>query len=608
MIQPKALVLYKQSPAQVASMDGDKIIINVQSGTKKVRPKDISLLHPGPLNSLADLEVMEGAPEEAWELFQGEAPLAEDLAELIYGEFSPSSAWSIYLLLNRTPWFKGTFDKIEVSTHEEREVREKADREKKEAKDKLESFKARLAKEEFIQEDQVFLDELKQQALGLQKKSAILKQLKKEQTPQNAHRLLLKWGIVEPRWNPFPLRSQLDLSAPQFPMEPLPQEERIDLTHTLSYAIDDEGSRDPDDAIAWDGEYFWVHIADAAAVVSPGSKADLAAQQRAANLYLPEGTIPMLPQEVTENLALGLREEGSPAVSFRFKLNESGQVEQGDMMLSWIKVKRISYQKCHEFMDQSPYKEMFQLMSAFQKYRIEQGALQIQMPEVKTRVDEKGKIHITALPSLDSREMVANAMMLTGGWVASFCLKQKISIPYASQPSPDNPPPQGKHLSDMLACRKLMQRSRVSLAPGRHSGLGLDVYTRATSPLRRYSDLLVMQQLRRHLKGEKPMDEDELTMALALFEAQATQVTVAERQSNIHWKLIYLQEQPNWQAEAVLGDQNERQGHFVIPSLALETRIPMKQKKELNSMVILSVKSVDIVENTAQFKIEKWLD
>lgn len=604
MIKEKSLVLYKQSLAIVSAMEGDKIHIQLNKGSKKVRPKDVQVLHPGPVSSLGEVQELQGNPLEAWELYQGENPAAEDLTEWVFGEFSPSAAWSLFLMLNRTPWFKGTWDCIEVSTPEERERREQSDLLKQEAEERWERFKKRLGSGKFQEEDQEFLEELRQQALGKQKKSAILKELKKEQIPSNAHRLLLKWGLEEERWNPFPQRYDVSLNSSCAELPSLPEEDRLDLTDTISYAIDDAGSKDPDDAIAWDGEYFWVHIADAAALVNPESPADLEARSRGGNLYLPEGTVHMLPKEATERLALGLQDNRSPALSFRFRLNEEGDVEEGNIFLSWIKVERISYEECEKRFHESPLKEMLQWMDIFQRKRERQGALSILMPEVKMRVDsESGEILIRPLPDLKSRQMVANAMMLTGSWVASYCLQNKIPIPYASQPTPDQQPPEGDDMATQLARRKCMQRSRISLAPGRHSGLGLDVYTRATSPLRRYSDLLVMQQLRRHLLGEAPLSEDEVTAASALYESQSASLAMAERQSNLHWKLIYLKEQENWEGEAILADQNERQGTFVIPELALETRIAMKQKKELNSKVRLAVQSVDLIENLVHFSI-----
>ena len=54
----------------------------------------------------------------------------------------------------------------------------------------------------------------------------------------------------------------------------------------------------------------------------------------------------------------------------------------------------------------------------------------------------------------------------------------------------------------MFARRRTMTASQPSSQPGRHAGLGLDQYVQATSPLRRYLDLVVHQQLRAFLAGD----------------------------------------------------------------------------------------------------------
>jgi hypothetical protein len=106
----------------------------------------------------------------------------------------------------------------------------------------------------------------------------------------------------------------------------LPDEERLDLTGLPAYAIDDEGNLDPDDALSLDGDRLWVHIADVAALVRPGSPADLEARARGATLYLPETTVPMLPAAAVPRMGLGLSGRFAGAV-VRF---EAGCERGGD--------------------------------------------------------------------------------------------------------------------------------------------------------------------------------------------------------------------------------------------------------------------------------------
>ena len=122
--------------------------------------------------------------------------------------------------------------------------------------------------------------------------------------------------------NPWPHRSGLSLDEVQLGVPDLPDEQRLDLTGLESWAIDDEGNQDPDDAISLDGDYLWVHVADVAALVRPDGHIDQAARERGSNLYLPEGVHNMLPATITEQLGLGLAEH-SPALSIGFRFDGS---------------------------------------------------------------------------------------------------------------------------------------------------------------------------------------------------------------------------------------------------------------------------------------------
>lgn len=604
-MKEKSLVLYKQSPALIKKRGEDKIVIVLDKGEKKVREKDVLLLHEGPLESLDSLSLLEGDPEEAWELFQDESPSLEDLAELIFGENSPSSVWSAYLLLNRTPWFKGTPRDITVTTREEREKREEAEKEKEEATWRWQDFLKRLKTEQFSHEDEPWLREVEQLALGRIKKSPVLSELKKEQTPENAHRLLLKWNRVPPRWNPYPARFGHKSGNPELDVPSLPEEDRFDLTGFVSYAIDDEGNTDPDDAVGWDGERLWVTIADAAALISPDSPLDREARERGANQYLPEKVVTMLPPAVTAQLGMGLQDDRSPGFSFGFLLDGEGGVEDLQIKISWVKVERLTYDEADARLEEEPFKTIGTLLDRTRERRRENGSRDINMPEVKIKVEEEGKgpINITPLPRLASRDMVADAMMLAGYGAASFAISQGIPVPFVSQPTPENNPQKLDGLAGEFAKRKIMQRSRVTLTPSKHSGLGLDVYTRVTSPLRRYSDLMTMQQLRAFLTGGVVRNEEDMLEGTTACESLNGLVIASERQSNQHWKLNYLLEHPQWEGEAVLVDKTDKLGVYIIPELALEPRIPLKENREYNEVVKLAVQSIDLPDRRVVFKI-----
>lgn len=588
----------------MGEISADKITIHLPDGKqKKVRPKDILEIHPGPVGDTRMLNPPEADPREAWELLQGESPSLEDLAELVFGEFTPVTAWGAFLLLNRTPWFRGTVTEILVRSAEEVEQIQKVEKEKAEAEERWTSFMDSLKKGEIREEDRGFLTDLEQYALQQSKKSRILKDWGKQQSPENAHRLLLKLNIWDCRRNPWPERYQMPKGAPEFPLEEAAEVEREDLTDMEAFAIDDVGNKDPDDAVSFADGWMWVHIADSSSLIPAGGDADREARERAANLYLPETVIPMLPSEATERLGLGLQEI-SPALSFGFKIDENYDVQDFRITFSLVKVSRISYGDAEERLAEEPFCTIKKITDRFHEERIRNGAIFLVLPEVKIRVKEDNDIEITPMDEYKSRDMVAESMMMTGSYTARYARDNNIPIPYVTQPAPEGDLPETEegNLASMFQLRRFMKRSQVSTIPGPHSGMGLPVYTRATSPLRRYSDLMVQQQFRLYLSGRELLSEDDILEGTASCESVSGRVNSSERSSNLHWKLVYLAEHPDWQGRAVVVGKAEKQIIVMIPSLALETRIPLKEKPPLNTVISIAVDTVNIPDQQVIFK------
>ncbi len=594
-----ALVIYKSQPALVASV-GEKIEIRTPSGKdRKVRPKDVQLLHPGPLQSLSSLRDPQANLDESWELLQGEQPGFEDLAELVFGEFSPSSAWACWQLLQDGLYFRGDMHAIAVVTpaefSQESERRESQAREAREWDD----FISRVQAGDLQESDRKRLAEVERVALGASEHSRILATLKTEATPDAAHRFLLRCAYWSPEENPWPRRAGLNLSPPEIGVPDLPQEERLDLTHLAAWAIDDVGNQDPDDAISLDGDYLWVHIADVAALVRPDGHLDREARERSANLYLPEQTVPMLPDSVTQQLGLGLLEE-SPALSIGMRLL-AGEPADIRIERTRVKVNRTSYDEVNGRMSESPFAQIAAITDAYRQRRLARNAARLDLPEASVRVVD-GDIRIRPLPKTASRDMVTDAMLMAGEAVAMFAEQHDLAIPFAMQPEPE----EIRHpatASEMYAYRRLFKPSNTVLHPEPHFGLGLPRYARATSPLRRYADLLVHQQLRAFVSGAEPMSRELMAERIAGIDVTNARIRRAERQSNLHWKLVYLQRHPDWQGDAVVASLEERKAVLLIPELAMEVKVRLHDKFALDGGVRIRLRETDTVTQDAWFRV-----
>jgi len=592
-----ALVIYKGRPA-LAEERGDKLeLILPDGGRARVRPKDVLFLHPGPAS--LDLKVPQGEAEAAWELLEGERVSLRELAELVYGAFTPEAAYGAFLLAQAGERFVLEGDGVRVRTREEVLALEEARKRKEERERAFQEALERLRAGWFLPEDRPFLAEVEALALGERRESRVLKALGQPETPEAAHGLLLRLGLWL-RENPHPRRLGLPLTPPELPVPPLPQEDRVDLTHLPAYAIDDEGSQDPDDALfaeEVDGGFrLLVHVADVAALVPPGSPLDEEAMRRGANLYLPEGTVPMLSPGVTQALGLGLGEV-SPALTFELWVSEAGELLEERLYPSWVRVKRLTYKEALEVPELSPLKAVAQ---AFYRKRLAQGALDIQLPEVKVRVEE-GKVRLTPLPPYESRLWVREAMLLAGYAAAHLALREGLPFPFATQEAPSRRV-EGEGMAAMWEQRKALRRAQLRAVPAPHKGLGLPVYAQVTSPLRRYLDLVAHQQLRAWLKGEKPLSQEALLERVGAAEAVADGVREAERKSKLHWTLLYLK-QEGYEGPGVLVEKRGGQGVFLLPELALTAQVALSQPLPLNAEVRLRFLEADLPNLEARFAL-----
>lgn len=594
-----SLVLYKTRPARVAGL-GKKLEIELEGGeTLGVRLKDVVLLHPGPLAGLDQLQPQTGEVDTAWELLAGSATSLAELAELAFGDYTPATAWAAWQLVDDGLYFRGTPQQVEACTPAE-VAQEQATRQARADHERVRAaFLDRVRARRILPEDGPYLREVEDLALERIARSQLLRELGHAETPQAAHALLLELGYWEPTLDPYPQRLRLPTTAPDVELPPLPREERVDLSHLLAFAIDDEGNQEPDDALSLDGNRLWVHVADAAVLVPPGSAADLEARARGATLYLPEGAAPMLPWEAAQCLGLGLAEV-SPALSLGLHLDGAGEVAGLDIVPSWVRVTRLTYEEAEARLDQEPLLSLHRLARQHRARREQRGAIPLDLPEV--RIHAVGDdVTIQPLLPLRSRELVTEAMLMAGEAVAGYALERGIPIPFTTQ----DPPETGERPSDlagMYGLRRQLKPSQQTGVPGPHAGLGLDAYVQATSPLRRYLDLVVHQQLRGHLRGEELLAVHDLVERIGAASAAAGSVRRAERLARRHWTLVYLAQRPGWCGEGVLVEQRGQRGAFLVPELDLDVQVHLRAVLPLNSRIPLVLRKVDLPLLEANFK------
>ena len=619
--------MYKKNAAVITEIEGDKFVIKYRTAAAtdtgkaakydsvKVREKDIVPLPAkgAELDALLDFSA-DGTDEkiaEAYELLQSDETTAgqkisfEELLGLVDGDAATKAVYFYFDKLRSSFEFSLLEDELKSgalffvprSAEEIQALKSKADEKAHEAEYRA-AFIARLKANALEPGDSKYMGEVEAVALAKIDKSKVMQEIGLAATPENAHKLLLDTGVWQITKNPHPTRWGLSMQSASLSLSSPPEEERYEVPG-ISYAIDNEWSSDPDDAIAFDGKYLWVHIADPASAILPQSPIDKAAMGRGATLYIPEGAARMLCEDSLEDYALGLKEK-SGALSFRLLLNDDGTIEECQVMKTLVRVKRLTYQAADQLKD-GELKDLFAIAARNLERRKKAGSVEIDLPEVHIRLDENKKVFVEPEVHPQSSEVVREMMLLAGEGAARFAFANKIPFVYVSQEAPDIP----KDLPDGLAGEfktvKCMHRRSVGVTPSAHAGLGLGMYSQVTSPLRRYGDLLCHEQLRAFLDGRDLIDKDAMLERLAAGDEAAMACKKAERKSDLHWTLVYLLQNLDWTGEAVCVDFKGDEAIFMIPSLAQQTMFAPSKKLNLNDKVTLKVKSVDIPNLRVKF-------
>lgn len=598
--------------------------------------------------------------EVAWELLVegGETVTPAEMATLLFSESEPPQCYAAHCLLSEDKiYFKQKGDSYEPRTAAQvAERKHQLEVEALKAKGQQE-FLARVEQAlkgeavEWQRHDRHRLEALEKYAalladtvrVGLNYDSLAraypppapvqetMSMLGRSATPQGAFQLLVDLGWWSPHENLFLRRSSIPVQFPTKVLEVAqqrlespptdPDTNRLDLTHLKVYTIDDESTTEIDDGLSWellgDGrERLWVHIADPTRFLMPEDELDLEARKRGSTVYLPTGMVPMFPELLATGPMSLVQGKVCCALSFGIILDASGAVEDYSIYASLIKpTYRLTYEDVDEMLDLGVEAEpeiaaIAKWATKRKTWRYAQGAISINMPEAMIKV-KNDDISINVLDDSTSRQLVAEMMILAGEVAARYGQIHNIPLPFRGQPQPELPPEQEliqlpAGFVRACAMRRCMPKSEMSITPVRHAGLGLDTYTQATSPIRRYSDLLTHFQLKAHLRGDVlPFSAEQLKEVMMSVSTVTQEVTMVERQTNRYWALEYLRRSPEkiWHA-TVLMWLREDSGLALILLEDLGLQLPMSFRRSVNlgEQVLVKVSHADPQKDVIQFQ------
>jgi len=596
-----ALVAYKGKPAKISAFTTHKYDLSFSDGTsRKVREKDFRYIHPNfaIVNNQcpsADMSVLEDLQIESLTL--------KELTEWLFDDYSSQNAWCTNLLAEDGLYFFWNKDILILRPSEQIKVIKKQRQEKSLETESLQRCVDNLQNNIADECDSSWLKEIEKVALNQSKHTKVLNALSIDSTPESAHRLLLKIKYWSELSNPYPARHKI------YPNEELildvEEVARKDLTHIKSFAIDNSDSSEADDAISLDGETIWIHIADVASKVDSDSKLDKYAQKRASNLYLPDQTIHMLPPNLSSLCSLGESKKSS-ALSIGFRMIDC-QISSIKILQSKIKVVKMSYEEADQSLKENQtLSKLNALAKSHKAFRNSNGAIKLDLPNVDVKL-KNNKVEIEIQTHSESRQLIAEMMVIAGRVIAQYATENKISMPFLTQEvgSFSEEMMQNKeNLTATLAFQatRCFKQSKITPKASLHAGLGLSCYVRVTSPIRRYLDLLAQQQLVRFINNQMILDDAQIKQRITQVNAVISRVNKATRESIEHFKCLYLKQNSKWCGKGIIVDLNGNKATVLIPEIAMITQLKLKSKAQLEDEIKLKAVSINLENRLIDFK------
>ena len=384
--------------------------------------------------------------------------------------------------------------------------------------------------------------------------------------------------------------------------EPAKLDDREDLRAIPLVTIDPSDARDRDDACFAEpdteegnagGHILWVAIADVAHYVTPGSQLDREARRRGNSTYFPDRVVPMLPDRLSGDLCSLHQGVDRACIAVRMKISAEGELLDQNFVRGLMRsAASLHYEEVQAAIDENPnertapllgpvLRPLYDAYAALARAREARQPLDLDLPERQIVLSEDGRVTSVAYKDrLDAHRLIEEFMVLANVAAAKTLEKRKTPLIYRvhEEPAPEKLDAlretagsvglslargqvlKTSHLNRLLhaaagtddeeiiniSTLRAMQQAYYHPENFGHFGLALRSYAHFTSPIRRYSDLVVHRALiTAHGWGDDGLTDDEIdrleATAQAISETERRSMT-AERDTTDRYLAAYLSE------------------------------------------------------------------
>ena len=387
--------------------------------------------------------------------------------------------------------------------------------------------------------------------------------------------------------------------AERIASEPIIPDGRLDLRDRIIFTIDGAGAKDFDDAVSVEpidgGWLLGVHIADVSHYVKANSPLDNEAFERGMSVYFTDKVIPMLPEELSNGVCSLNRDSDKYTLSALIKLDNSGRILETSLHRAIISSKvrgvyselndvielgeRSEFYDKYAFLFPDVLPDMLKVYEILKKKSEMRGSLELETVEAGIILDDEGMpVKIVPNERGVAEKLIEQFMLCANEAVAGWLFAMGMPCVYRVH---EEPLPEKVRNFAVFACnlgldikplnrRKLMPgcyrevyneakekgvanvlnvmmlrslaKAKYSAIPGRHFGLGCELYCHFTSPIRRYPDLAVHRIISSILDGKVDVDRLEAFAAASAERSSENELRIvnAEREIEDLYKTVYL--------------------------------------------------------------------
>lgn len=426
-----------------------------------------------------------------------------------------------------------------------------------------------------------------------------------------------------------------------------------DCTDEHFFTIDGANTQDLDDAISieksGDKWNISIAIADASAFVEPNSPLDKIAQQQMSSIYLPAQKVSMLPDVLSSNLCSLKEGERRLALICRLQLNADGDIETTSYEQAVIMSKgKLAYDQVSEFLadpssdsagdydsnTQQSLTLLAELTKILQQWRSNNAMETNAYADYRLHLNDKGKIQdIEKLDRNQAQQMIEESMLLCNRATAAYLQKHcKSGLFFGCTGFKEQQMPGVKKLlaeyfpdtdaeslnqiqslnqfvkqlhsienqplpfNDIL--KKKLERSQWHSNAVAHFSLGFDAYTTFTSPIRKYSDLLIHRIIKCQINEQKqPKINDDL---LSRLNQIGSDVRNAQRDCELNLKCQHISKFKGQTFDGEISMINHRMIGVYFEQFDVHGHIEVRS---LNEEYTFKQESLQLITGSQHFKL-----